>query len=290
MELSFCIPTFNRINTLRLTIDSVLKIENIEYEICISDNNSNDGTKEYLQALSNKNIKIHCQNFNVGIDNNMVKVMKMGVGRFIFLLGDDDYINSKYLDNINLILQQEPSLVVFTKTNKEKVFINDLEMAYKAIWDKMSFGYILFKRELISFPLNRKFIGTYHAYSGWVLTGIQKINKIKDVKIIISPIEIIKTNYVEKSWSSKSFEINFVSIPMFLRLIEFDTNNEVYKKYVNNSTKARNLLRNKAIRNMIYDKKLLKKLKENYSWISILKMRVFLSFPIHNLYNYFKNQ
>ena len=288
MKISFCIPTYNRINTLKLAINSILNNNFKDFEICISDNNSNDGTVEFLNQISSSLIRINYQFKNEGIDNNMLSVMKMAQGEYIFLLGDDDYLNKKSASELNLILDKDPTLVVFSKMNIHHEILNDLERAYKLIWDKMSFGYVIFKKELIDTDFQIDFLETYHAYGGWILSGIQKVSKIKDVKIILSPIEIVKTNPVKKAWSSNSFEVYFVGIPKFLNLIELDTHKEIYRNYISNSTKTYNLIRYKAVKNLKYNKKLYENLKEHYSILSIIKIKFLLSFPLHKLYKFIK--
>jgi len=289
MKISFCIPTFNRINTLKLAVNSILNNNFKDFEICISDNNSNDGTVEFLKQISSSLIRINYQFKNEGIDNNMLSVMKMAQGEYIFLLGDDDYLNKKSASQLNLILHKDPTLVVFSKMYKHHEILNDLERAYKLIWDKMSFGYVIFKKELIDTDFQIDFSETYHAYGGWILTGIQKVSKIKDVKIVLSPIEIVITNPVKKTWSSNSFEVYFVGIPKFLNLIELDTHKEIYRSYISNSTKTYNLIRNKAVKNLKYDKKFYKNLKKHYSILSVMKIKFLLSLPIHRIYRLYKS-
>jgi glycosyltransferase involved in cell wall biosynthesis len=53
-EVSVVIPTYNRIDTLRHVIPSLLRqdIRSDRYEIVVADSNSNDGTAEYLAGIS----------------------------------------------------------------------------------------------------------------------------------------------------------------------------------------------------------------------------------------------
>lgn len=54
LELSVVIPTYNRIETLRYVIPSLLSqsVPESSYELLICDSNSNDGTAEYLASVS----------------------------------------------------------------------------------------------------------------------------------------------------------------------------------------------------------------------------------------------
>src|SRR5579872_6366952 len=54
LEISVVIPTYNRIDTLRHVIPSLLSqsVPEASYELLICDSNSNDGTAEYLAEVS----------------------------------------------------------------------------------------------------------------------------------------------------------------------------------------------------------------------------------------------
>ena len=61
MILSICIPTYNRISQLDNCLNSILiskkNVDDFNFEICISDNNSEENTKEVIQKY-NKELKI----------------------------------------------------------------------------------------------------------------------------------------------------------------------------------------------------------------------------------------
>ena len=53
-KLSVLIPIYNEKDTIKTCVESVLKadIKDLELEVIISDNNSNDGTKEILNSFN----------------------------------------------------------------------------------------------------------------------------------------------------------------------------------------------------------------------------------------------
>jgi glycosyltransferase involved in cell wall biosynthesis len=60
MDISVVIPTYNRIDTLRYVIPSLLA-QNLDagsYEILVADSNSNDGTAEYLHEVSARDARV----------------------------------------------------------------------------------------------------------------------------------------------------------------------------------------------------------------------------------------
>ena len=107
IDLSICIPTYNRIETLKLCIDRVIcarKGFEDNVEIIISDNGSNDGTYEYLKTLQYKNFYVYHNEENLGFNRNVILLLeKYSSGIFAWTLGDDDYISSSSIKNFMLI-------------------------------------------------------------------------------------------------------------------------------------------------------------------------------------------
>ena len=105
MRLSICIPTYNRSKRLISTLDSISKnksIRNIEYEVCISDNNSKDGTRDVVKRYSEKlNIHYKKNDHNIGMAKNIISVVDMANGQFIWMLGDDDLLLPKAISKVN---------------------------------------------------------------------------------------------------------------------------------------------------------------------------------------------
>lgn len=88
--ISICIPTRDRVDILRETLQSIL-IQNVDaelYEICVSDNSPSDETKEFLQkefgSISNLTYKkSDCEGFL-----NSVEALKLGHGKLLKLHND----------------------------------------------------------------------------------------------------------------------------------------------------------------------------------------------------------
>lgn len=100
--VSLCVVTYNRLPMLKQCINSLLEtVKDINAEILVWDNNSNDGTQEYLRSLSgeHKNIKITLNNKNIGC-NAKGKNIELSAGEFIIGI-DDDVIEfpEKWVEN-----------------------------------------------------------------------------------------------------------------------------------------------------------------------------------------------
>ena len=108
IQLSICIPTYNRLQFLKqslVAITSQINDDNSsKVEIIISDNSSTDGTKAYLESFIAKNssisIKYFRQDSNVGADSNFLKVIGLSRGEFVYLVSDDDILLSGAIDKL----------------------------------------------------------------------------------------------------------------------------------------------------------------------------------------------
>ena len=114
MLLSICIPTFNRKEHLINCLNSIYvakKNTSIEFEVCISDNCSEENLNDLIDSYKNKiNIIFNKNKKNIGFVKNYLKVCSIAKGKYIWLLGDDDMILpsslveiEKYLTKFSLI-------------------------------------------------------------------------------------------------------------------------------------------------------------------------------------------
>lgn len=117
IKLSICIPTYNRAAQLLNCLQSIIsmrKPKGFQFEVCISDNGSNDNTKEIiLNAKKDLNINYNRNESNLGIPRNFVKVVSMAVGEFIWLIGDDDLLLPHTFDTLEVLFNKHKNVKFF---------------------------------------------------------------------------------------------------------------------------------------------------------------------------------
>ena len=113
-DISICIPTFKRPKFLSETLNSVLLQQNERVEIVISDNASNDRTREVVAEYQEvfPNIKSHEFLKNEGIDKNIANLVVKSTGKYIFFVSDDDIVLPGTISKIlKYITKFEPNIV-----------------------------------------------------------------------------------------------------------------------------------------------------------------------------------
>lgn len=128
--LSLCIPTYNRANCmrqqfLRLLTLSAEELEKIE--IIVSDNCSTDDTEAVALDFKRKLPFVYLRNEeNIGPDGNFLQCLHKATGRYVWLLGDDDFLRTEYISPLLLLLEEETYGLVHigrpTRSGKADVF------------------------------------------------------------------------------------------------------------------------------------------------------------------------
>lgn len=115
--VSVGIPTYNRVGTLRRTVESVLAQDYPRLEIVISDNASTDGTQAYCEAAAagDSRVRYVRQPVNAGAEANFRRALELASGPLFMWLADDDWIDPEYISLcVERLVQPEYSLVAGT--------------------------------------------------------------------------------------------------------------------------------------------------------------------------------
>ncbi len=150
--LSIAILTWNRAPYLENLLNNILpqaKELKEKVEICISNNGSTDNTREVVMEFKEKYpglIKYNENKENLGFDRNLLKVMEMSIGSFIWTFGDDDDIVENGLkevvefikkipkENVGLITLKGEAYFIDKQTRKKIIYYNSLDKKHSEIY------------------------------------------------------------------------------------------------------------------------------------------------------------
>jgi glycosyltransferase involved in cell wall biosynthesis len=111
-KLSICIPTYNRSKLLAELLDSILIQDCDALEVVISDDASPDNTAEVATSFAKrfKHFRFVRQPQNLGIDRNFLAAAAMGTGEYVWLMGDDDYVEPGGVQRVLNALAEWPAV------------------------------------------------------------------------------------------------------------------------------------------------------------------------------------
>ena len=118
MQLSICIPTYNRLRQLDNCLNSILiaskKVDNFDFEICVSDNASKEDVNLIIEKYKKDlNIKTNKNKENLGFAVNALKSINLASGKFAWFIGDDDLILPQTLHYLKNIFNNNLSVEYF---------------------------------------------------------------------------------------------------------------------------------------------------------------------------------
>lgn len=110
INLSFCIPTYNKVERVMESISAILSNPSTDIEVVVLDNGSTDNTLESLKAIKDKRLIIYENGENKGALFNMVNVLDKGSGKFLVYLTDQDSVNPIEINNFKDFLLGQNNL------------------------------------------------------------------------------------------------------------------------------------------------------------------------------------
>ncbi len=259
--LSICIPTYNRVDYLEELLASLTRQCDIPgVEICISDNASSDGTERFMRGVlksGNSTVRYIRQSVNIGLDNNMLAVVSMAQGRYIYPLGDDDMLPPGAVDIILAELERSFDLLILNAIHTDAVLkplrrhlpdelagrsVFQADEAFSLLWDKMPFGSFIAARSLFEISESNRYAGTSHAYTGVVWDALARKHSNGSGCIVRCMDEhTVLLRGAEKTWRHDAAAIMLKQIPLWFEVVGYnkvymDISRSVLKKYLDGQT------------------------------------------------------
>jgi glycosyltransferase involved in cell wall biosynthesis len=118
MNLSICVPTYNRNTRLKECFQSLLRFKNQEFELIVGDNGSVDGTQDVAQEYSKKfkHFTYVRHEENIGFARNMDSILRRASRKYIYVLSDDDTLLEDAMHIGMGLLEQNLNLVAVVGT------------------------------------------------------------------------------------------------------------------------------------------------------------------------------
>jgi glycosyltransferase involved in cell wall biosynthesis len=115
MKVSFLLPTRNRLDFLKLAVETVRRQELGDWEIAISDNDSSEDIGGYVRSLGDERILYRRTERFLPVTENWNAALELSSGDYVLMLGDDDGLLPGSLARMNELISRfsEPDLLYF---------------------------------------------------------------------------------------------------------------------------------------------------------------------------------
>jgi glycosyltransferase involved in cell wall biosynthesis len=115
MKISFLLPTRNRLDFLKLAIETIRRQELDDWEIAISDNDSSEDIAGYVGSLGEPRILYQRTESFLPVTANWNAALELSTGDYVLMLGDDDGLLPGSLARMNELISRfaEPDMLYF---------------------------------------------------------------------------------------------------------------------------------------------------------------------------------
>lgn len=195
VTFSIITPTFNCVEKLYTTVDSVLSQTYKFFEYIIIDGNSTDGTVNFVRSIHNEHIKFQSEP-DQGIYDAMNKGIKLATGRYLLFLGAGDRIYPDILEKIAQLLPADDESLVYGNVSwNDKIYdgeFNRLKLAHKNICHQA----IFYGNKV--FDLVGAYETKYRMWEDWHFN----MKCFKNSKVLIKYIDTVVSYYEDGGLSS----------------------------------------------------------------------------------------
>lgn len=176
--LSICVPTYNggdRIGYCLSALEGAVETYS-NIEVIVSDNCSNDNTKEVVDSYcDNARIRVYRNDTNLGLNGNIkLLIDKYAVGKYCWIIGDDDIVDTKAFSALLDMLESEnPSFV----SVRHQVMTSDQLKLFTSTNDLISYKKTSYFNCLDINASSSNILGTFMSSQIFLLDDIKSFDK-----------------------------------------------------------------------------------------------------------------
>ena len=112
-QFSIVLPVKNGGNYVKECVSSILAQTYTDFNLVILDNNSTDGTLEWITALQDKRIIIYPSAVNLNIQDNWARIVTISCNEFMTCIGHDDLLAPHYLEVMDQLIKKYPDASLY---------------------------------------------------------------------------------------------------------------------------------------------------------------------------------
>lgn len=113
VRFSVCLPVRNGMPYVKECVWSILSQSNSDFELHILDNQSTDGTVDWLKTLNDPRIRLSFSDRPLSIVESWARIKQLPKAEFMTLVGHDDVFESNFLQTISKLIADYPDAALY---------------------------------------------------------------------------------------------------------------------------------------------------------------------------------
>jgi glycosyltransferase involved in cell wall biosynthesis len=112
-KYSILLPVHNGGHLVKACVNSILAQTLDAFDLLVLDNDSTDGSREWIQSLNDHRIKIFPSDKKITIEENWGRIKEVQKNEFITFLGHDDILYPNFLETIDRLITEHPTASLY---------------------------------------------------------------------------------------------------------------------------------------------------------------------------------
>lgn len=157
-KTSIIMLTHNQLEYTKLCVSSIREFtEPGSYELIIVDNQSTDGTKEWLKEQ--KDIRVIYNDYNAGFPAGCNQGIRIAKGEQILLLNNDTIVTSNWLINLSNALNSSPTIGAVGPVTNSASYYQAIPTSYQTINEMFQYAETFNRPDMAKWEYRLKLIG-----------------------------------------------------------------------------------------------------------------------------------
>jgi len=112
-KYSIILPVSNGGENLKQCVSSILQQTLQDFNLIVLDNQSTDGSTEWVKSLKNEKIVLHESAASLSIEDSWARVLTIPKNEYITMIGHDDLLSENYLAVMNELIAKHPGASLY---------------------------------------------------------------------------------------------------------------------------------------------------------------------------------
>jgi len=130
-KCSIVVIGYNRLKKTKYCVECVLKFtQDIDYELILVDNGSDDGTFDFYQSVSHEKKKIIKITSNLGLMYATIVARQHFTGKYLVIIPNDVYVTANWLSNLLTCYESDPKIGFVVPSSSNTSNLQQVDILY----------------------------------------------------------------------------------------------------------------------------------------------------------------